>query len=204
MEVKEQALFSRKGQHGHECCFGFNCDAGSDVTCAIRGWQQSVPEKVTPCMATNDMRPIVFSVCGADESAPSGAGHAGRYGLQVGADRGEEAILLPGGPAVLRDQAAHQLPLQGDAVEFPLQSAAAVRLQSGRRLIKTCSHDIAKENVKALTALPPFSVFRFNGHCAAPDLKKKKKNGAIVVHFSLFCNVKQITVVGPQNNQLIS
>lgn len=52
-------------------------------------------------------------VCGADESSPGRAGRAGCHGLQVRADRGKEAILLPGGPAVLRDQTAHQLSLQG-------------------------------------------------------------------------------------------
>lgn len=52
-------------------------------------------------------------VCRADESSPRRAGRAGCHGLQVGADRGKEAILLPGGPTVLCDQTAHQLSLQG-------------------------------------------------------------------------------------------
>lgn len=54
------------------------------------------------------------SVCRADEPSPRGAGRAGCHGLQVRADRGKAAILLPGGPTVLCDQAAHQLSLQGD------------------------------------------------------------------------------------------
>lgn len=61
---------------------------------------------------------VTPSVCGADESPPGRAGRAGRHRLQVGADRGEEEVLLPGGPAVLRHQAAHQLPLQGDRIVF--------------------------------------------------------------------------------------
>lgn len=61
------------------------------------------------------------SVCRADEPSPGRAGRAGCHGLQVRADGGKEAVLLPGGPTVLCDQTAHQLSLQGDRVTYVMK-----------------------------------------------------------------------------------
>lgn len=66
------------------------------------------------CSSVKHIPRFHSSVCRADEPSPRGAGRTGCHGLQVRADRGKAAILLPGGPTVLCDQAAHQLSLQGD------------------------------------------------------------------------------------------
>lgn len=72
------------------------------------------PPKVTvPFSGLTHIPHFHSPVCRADESSPGRAGRAGCHGLQVRADRRKEAILLPGGPTVLRDQTAHQLSLQG-------------------------------------------------------------------------------------------
>lgn len=73
----------------------------------------SPPKVAVPFSGLTHIPHFHSPVCRADESSPGRAGRAGCHGLQVRADRGKEAILLPGGPTVLRDQTAHQLSLQG-------------------------------------------------------------------------------------------